>query len=65
MDNLNIKEKQVVRLYVFPPSSSNAEARVRKVYPNGSVWLSNANMPFAGSINKIFSKEQFEKLTTY
>ena len=64
MENTQIKEGQVVRAYAFPPNSKNSHLRIRAVYPNGDVWASNMNMPFQGTISKIFSKEEFTKLTS-
>ena len=64
MVNSKIKENQVIRLYAFPPTSNNARARVRKVYPNGDVWLSNVDLGTDGNINKIFSQEDYKNFTS-
>ena len=64
MENSEIKKNQVIRLYGFPLGHPNARVRIKKVYTNGDVWASNVNMPLQGSINKVFNKDHFEKLTT-
>lgn len=63
MENFNVKENQIIRLYAFPPDSRNAKAKVRRVFSNGDVWLTNHTLS-NGIINRVFSKEEFENLTS-
>ena len=60
METNKIWEDKITRLYSFPPDSINAFVRIRRIYPNGDIYASNTD--FDGNINKVFSKEHFEKL---
>jgi hypothetical protein len=57
------KENKPVRLYDYPIGHVNAYAVVRKVYEDGAVWLTNGNMPYLGTINMVYDKEEFERMT--
>lgn len=37
-------------------------AVVRGVYENGIYWISNLNMPFAGTISDVVSENKIEKV---
>ena len=54
---------QDVRLYAWPKHHPNSHAKITKTYPDGSVWLSNMNMPYQGTINRYFTKREFEMVT--
>ena len=61
MENSKIKEGKMVRAYAFPKESPNAFLFVNRIYPTtGEIWASNLNI--GGNINKVFSKEHFNKL---
>ena len=45
-----------------PKGSINEFARIVSTYKDGSVWVANLNMPFAGTISKVYTREQFDKL---
>ena len=44
-----------------PKGSPDEYARINSVREDGSVWVANLNMPYIGSISKVYSKEEFEK----
>lgn len=58
-----IRENEHVRLLDYPQGDINEFARVGKIYPDGKVWLVNQNMPYVGTINKVVSKKEFERMT--
>jgi len=41
----------------------NAHAIIRRIFKDGSIWISNLNMPYQGTISKILSLREFEELT--
>jgi len=44
-----------------PKGSPDEYARINSINPDGAVWVVNFNMPYLGTISKIYSKEEFEK----
>lgn len=54
-----VKINDSVRLLEFPKGDINEYARVKHIYPDNRVWL----VPYCGSINEIYSQEEFEKMT--
>lgn len=57
------KEGDHVRLVEYEADDPNAYAKINCIYPDGSICLVNANMPFMGTINEIVSKDKFHKMT--
>lgn len=47
-----------VRVVGEPKGSINEFARVVAVYPNGTYWISSANMPYCGTLNEIVSEDR-------
>jgi len=47
-----------VRLLEFPEDSWDAYATVQFVHDDGSIWVSNLNMPFMGTTSKIYSADE-------
>ena len=60
----NYKVNDHVRLYDYPEGDINEAARIRTIYENDDVFLTNMNMPYLGTINGRFSKEEFKRMIT-
>jgi len=57
------KVNDSVRLLDYPKEDINEYAKVKAVYEDGRVWVANLNMPYMGTISKIVSKNEFERMT--
>lgn len=57
-----VKENEVVRIKKYSPTSINSHARVVAIEPHRAL-LKNLNMPFQGTINRWYSRREFEELT--
>jgi hypothetical protein len=42
--------------------SINEFARINHIYEDDSIWISNLNMPYLGTVSKIVSKDKIEIL---
>lgn len=56
------KRLDTVRLLDYPEGSINSHGHVNHVYPDGRVWVSNINMPYIGTVNKIFRVDELDRL---
>ena len=58
---IQFQKRQIVRLIKYPKNHMNSLGRVDEVFEDGSIWIKNLNMPFAGTINKKYSPKMIEK----
>lgn len=56
------KENGTVRKLDEEKGSPDEYARIAHVYPDGKVWVANLNMPYMGSISKVYAREEFNKI---
>lgn len=54
--NLGIimKNGDIVLIKEYEKDNINRHARVMRVYPDNKAWVSNLNMPYLGTVSKIY-----------
>jgi hypothetical protein len=61
LNETQFRVNETVRLIKYPESHMNSLAKVESIYDDGSIWIVNLNMPFAGTISKIYTPKMIKK----
>jgi hypothetical protein len=63
MAKINYKVNDFVTILKYKNDPINKEGRITVVYESGHVHVSNLNMPFCGSVNRIFRPDEIAPVT--
>jgi len=53
---------EIVIIKQYKDCEYNREGRVKQVFPDGTYWVANLNMPFMGTVSDIFTADELEKI---